>query len=96
MADANTGLKNGRGPSGADRDDDFEIEIRIEKPVIDPIDRAGNMFDREARRYSGGINTAQSVFSGQTLFNATPENAGLDTRKKQATPKEPYGTHSDS
>jgi hypothetical protein len=97
MADINTELKNGAGlpkvGRGADRDDDDEIEMRIDKPVLDPIDRAGSAFDHEVQRYVGGINTTPSVFSRQTLFNVTPERS--DTQEKQEMSKEPYGTHSD-
>jgi hypothetical protein len=75
-------------PNADRRDDDFEIEIRIEKPIPKPIDKADSAFNREILRHVGGINTAPSVFSRDTLFNVTEENS-------PELPKEPYGVHSD-
>jgi hypothetical protein len=82
MADTYGGLpKNGNDAApigrGADArgDDDFEIDIRVEKPIPKPIDKAADVFDREAKRYAGGINTAPSVFSREALFNIAAEDS---------------------
>jgi len=52
--------------------DPDEVEIMMEKPIMEPINAAASVFDRGVEKAQGGINTAPSVFERKALFHVTP------------------------
>ncbi|MDR1952995.1 MAG: hypothetical protein LBQ21_00715 [Clostridiales Family XIII bacterium] len=68
------GLKPADKPSKRNADDDdVEIDIRIERPHTEPIDRAGDIFGQDREKRFGGINTASSALSKGVLFKPPTE-----------------------
>jgi hypothetical protein len=55
-------------------DDDFEIDIRIERPHTEPIDRARDIFGKDQDKRFGGINSAPSALSKGVLFKPNAED----------------------
>jgi hypothetical protein len=71
----NNGVTMGGSDTGKNSDNDTpeEIEIKIERPVMEAsLDRMGSVFNETARKNFGGINSASSVFAKGTQFQATP------------------------
>ncbi|MCL1806947.1 MAG: hypothetical protein FWG31_04520 [Oscillospiraceae bacterium] len=55
-------------------DEDEETDLTLDLPAFLPLDTAGNIFDRDAAKRFGGINTDPSVFDRQALFTIKTES----------------------
>ncbi|MDR0853286.1 MAG: hypothetical protein LBN34_02850 [Clostridiales Family XIII bacterium] len=56
------------GGSQNNDDDEEEIDIRIEKPHEEMLNKTRSVFDSGTKERFGGINTAPSVFEQGVLF----------------------------
>ncbi|MDR1029215.1 MAG: hypothetical protein LBL63_07325 [Clostridiales Family XIII bacterium] len=67
---ADNGIKTGRRDSD---DDEVEIDIRIERPRSEAIDRARGAIETNLEDRFGGIDSATSVFDSGAVFRTTPK-----------------------
>jgi hypothetical protein len=58
----------GRDRSETDQNEEEEIDIRIEKPREELLNRTRSAFEGALEKRFGGINTAPSVFEKGVLF----------------------------
>jgi hypothetical protein len=52
-----------------------DMELSLTREPAAPVNKRGSLFDEEAKRRFGGINTAASVFEKGALFHTETDTA---------------------